>query len=1128
MNKLKVILFSALFSLKIQAQSVNDSALYFCEKKQFDKAIKYSIKTNDFNKIYYFGNKLYQDKDYTNSLVFYLKYLELAKPYLNNQNQLLILNIIGHNYQSINDYINSENYYLEAYNLNSKINGVEDESNIKFLSNLIVVFDNQKKFNETTKCYQQILKIKKSKLGEFNSDYTNTMFSTGWAFVDSKFFDEAESYFLKALKIESNFKDTLSIEYSVSLFNLFIFYRDHKIDFEKAKYYIDEVIRIKKNLLGEKNSDFLDSYEMLGFLYESHNQFDNALKVFNDVLALRKSSKNKSYIVTFNSVIRVICNINKNEKFDYTENLCKTYIDEAMVILGKKSEFYQTGLMYLASFYEKNDILYKAENYYQELISLKKDSLQKSIVEVFPEYESLANIYSKEGNSKLSKTIHKYVLDKKIENKFSQDEIARSYNNLASVYMNELNYDSAITNYLLAINLIKTNFSEFREDFGTYLNNLGVLYLKTKNYKSAEECLTKAIKIQEKLQGQFGEQYLLVCSNLASLYYKLNRCKEALHYFTISINNCKNKKSANYKYRFLGISSVYSCLNDLSEEKKYLILSSKYFREDILSICYNYTSTKQDLLLFNILRSKNYPLSFLVRNSNHSDIVEVALDEDLLINHLSLNNQKRLEISILESNDSTLKVSYNKFINNRRLLYELDELSTNNSENTDSLILETENIENYLVQHSKEFSKSKKLLSIKWKDLKTKIKSNEIIIDIVNFKFENNNLVDSVIYGAFVIHNNQKEPKFISLFNENELTILLSRKENISDSNFINNQYHQNLLSNLFLSKLSYEFKDVKTIYLSLSGLSYQVNFSALPVDSNMNFGEKYKLHILNSPTEIFDEITELHIDKNNEVLLYGGIDYNNSNDNDLRLTPLNNENNSEYNDNSNNLETRSGVFGFGYLNSTNKEIDLINKKANSLGYKSTIFKGGNATEESIKNMNKKSGPFIIHLATHGFFFNDIPKDTFDYSLEQTVNIHKTSENPMIRSGIILSGANNFWGKPKNKPYEDDGILTANEISNLDLKYCQLVVLSACETGLGKIIGNEGVFGLQRGFKMAGVKNIIMSLWKIPDIETALFFDLFYSDLFSGKSVRESFTNSQAKMRLKYSPYYWAGFVLLE
>jgi CHAT domain-containing protein len=134
----------------------------------------------------------------------------------------------------------------------------------------------------------------------------------------------------------------------------------------------------------------------------------------------------------------------------------------------------------------------------------------------------------------------------------------------------------------------------------------------------------------------------------------------------------------------------------------------------------------------------------------------------------------------------------------------------------------------------------------------------------------------------------------------------------------------------------------------------------------------------------------------------------------------------------------------------------------------------------------------------------------------------------MMRSGLLFSGANKYWGNTIETISREDGILTAAEISNLDLSACQLVVLSACDTGLGEVIGSEGVFGLQRAFKMAGVKNIIMSLWKVPDIQTKELFEKFYEDFFSGKSFHEAFKSAQAKMKQKYSPFYWAGFVFLE
>ncbi|MBK9192459.1 MAG: CHAT domain-containing protein [Crocinitomicaceae bacterium] len=133
----------------------------------------------------------------------------------------------------------------------------------------------------------------------------------------------------------------------------------------------------------------------------------------------------------------------------------------------------------------------------------------------------------------------------------------------------------------------------------------------------------------------------------------------------------------------------------------------------------------------------------------------------------------------------------------------------------------------------------------------------------------------------------------------------------------------------------------------------------------------------------------------------------------------------------------------------------------------------------------------------------------------------------MMRSGIALAGANDMWNRDIYAEGED-GVLTAQEVTTLNLRNADLVVLSACETGLGDIKGNEGVYGLQRAFKMAGVKFLIMSLWQVPDQETSEFMILFYSKLIVQKDIRNAFSDTQKEMSAKYDPYFWAAFVLIE
>jgi CHAT domain-containing protein len=142
---------------------------------------------------------------------------------------------------------------------------------------------------------------------------------------------------------------------------------------------------------------------------------------------------------------------------------------------------------------------------------------------------------------------------------------------------------------------------------------------------------------------------------------------------------------------------------------------------------------------------------------------------------------------------------------------------------------------------------------------------------------------------------------------------------------------------------------------------------------------------------------------------------------------------------------------------------------------------------------------------------------------------YRYSDNPLNRAGLLFAGANHIWTGGETPAKIDDGILTAYEVTNTFLPNTELVVLSACETGLGDIKGSEGVFGLQRAFKNAGAEYIIMSLWKVPDAATMEMMTELYTHLFNGKSIPESLKLSHEYMKQKYpeEPYKWGAFVMV-
>ena len=213
----------------------------------------------------------------------------------------------------------------------------------------------------------------------------------------------------------------------------------------------------------------------------------------------------------------------------------------------------------------------------------------------------------------------------------------------------------------------------------------------------------------------------------------------------------------------------------------------------------------------------------------------------------------------------------------------------------------------------------------------------------------------------------------------------------------------------------------------------------------------------------------------------------------------------------------------FGPLPGTKQEIDSIANELSKNSISAIIYEGMNGVEESFKSLSGRA-PQILHIATHGFYLSEEKGSEKDYYTRWT----SLTSGPMVRSGLAFSGAQLAWEGKQIPDHVDDGILLSQEIANLDLSNTDLVILSACETGLGEL-SSDGVLGLQRGFKRAGVNTIIMSLWKVNDEATAFLMQNFYVELLKGKSKREAFSFAQKETKKIYKdPKFWAAFIMLD
>ena len=202
--------------------------------------------------------------------------------------------------------------------------------------------------------------------------------------------------------------------------------------------------------------------------------------------------------------------------------------------------------------------------------------------------------------------------------------------------------------------------------------------------------------------------------------------------------------------------------------------------------------------------------------------------------------------------------------------------------------------------------------------------------------------------------------------------------------------------------------------------------------------------------------------------------------------------------------------FNFGSVVSlpgTKKEVEYISKLMTEKGWQVQLEEEKNANKANVLN----ASPQLLHVAAHGFFLTNEEEE------------RSFLENPLFRSGLLLTGAGSSDAKTNNA-----GVLTAYEVMNMSLEHTELVVLSACETALGDVQNGEGVYGLQRAFIVAGAETLIMSLWKVDDAATQKLMSLFYSYWLSGMDKHKALQEAQIEMQKEYSsPYYWGAFIMI-
>ena len=476
----------------------------------------------------------------------------------------------------------------------------------------------------------------------------------------------------------------------------------------------------------------------------------------------------------------------------------------------------------------------------------------------------------------------------------------------------------------------------------------------------------------------------------------------------------------------------------------------------------------------------------------------VAYDAALFDKGLLLHSWERLRRSILRSGDKTLvdKLDTLDMLNKKKRGMDVVICDTSSSLAHSRMQRSIDGLEKWLSQKTVKF-RSDTMRVVSWQDVKNSLKDNEAAVEFV--------FGDSSIM-ALVVRSECERPRYVRLCNSMECYEILHKVETFPADTRVRRiyTYGRSKLYDMIWAPLEGELRGVKTVYYSPTAFLNRVAFAALPVSADSCLSDRYDLHQLSTTALLAVRGSEKRV---NSAALFGGINYG-----DLpRFMSIAAD------------SMRAAIsVSFQKLDETYTETEAIAKDMAADGVTIDKYMGDNATEANFYKLDGNS-PDIIHLATHGFYisYKDAQTNAFLLNHPGSFNVS------MQRTGLAFAGANTTWMGEK-KSDDNDGIMTANELSMLDLSHTNLVVLSACETALGDY-SLEGVYGLQRGFKEAGVRSMILSLWNVNDQATSIFMQNFYHLWLSGMSKHDAFRQAVTNIRATYpSPFYWAAFVLLD
>jgi CHAT domain-containing protein len=747
-------------------------------------------------------------------------------------------------------------------------------------------------------------------------------------------------------------------------------------------------------------------------------------------------------------------------------------------------------------------------------------------------YQDLAYYNEAEKDFQLAKAVVKKLLG-------DSQELSIVLNNEAILFAQMGRNNEAIADLQQAAAILEKANKKSLNNLVGIQSNLALLYQRSNKLAEAETIYLKLEKdLNSKLPFYANNPYYAgVLNNLALLYVQMNKPEKVEDYLKRAGEVYKTKfgeESPNYA-KVIGDQGWYYRTKERYAEAEPLLVRSMQIREKTLGTDHpDYVRSREELAIlywknkewdkayseYKIVmdktiefinkyfppmseaeKTKYWDVTFprfqryynfaIDASASLPNVVQDVFDYQTATKALLLNATSKVKTAILKSGNPELIKEYLTWLDAKESLSRYYSLSKEEIRdqriNLDSIEQSANRMEKSLSEKSKDFSSGYTTQTVSYKTIRDALSDQEAIVEIIRVRNYGHDFSDESRYAALVMTKTSGSPSLVVLDNGNQLETRYSKfyKNAIQQKAADEYSYAQ------YWSRIEPALAGKKIVYISPDGVYNQINLNTLRNSAGAYLLNQYDLITIGNSKDLLTLKSRKPI-TTKDAMLIGFPDY--------------------------------GGDAVAALPGTKVELDGVSKILKASGYKVNQLMQKDATEGALKAIK---APTVLHIATHGYFKQD--QDVGENGA-LGISMENAQSNPLLRSGLLMSGASQTISGTNSVDLSsnDNGIVTAYEVMNMNLDGTALIILSACETGLGEVKAGEGVYGLQRAFLVAGANALIMSLWKVDDAATQQLMTNFYTNWVKLGNKQKAFKQAQTQLMAKFKePYYWGAFVMM-